>query len=573
MRLTNAIKHVTLLVFLLVLIGCSSSDTAISPSETENSDTTVSGETAPDESVPDLSVLGNHYQIVIDQDLGTCELVDRNAEFNVTSSFDIRLLSYQIDPVKNLLYVKIELENIVYGIFWGVRLVFSETGGLWLTNTDGYDFYKIAPPEPPSKRMPFIAYNRDTYHRKFAGGTRDTRELVFYLPPDMEIINFWLDAVQPWEREKPVVEEQFCHKTMAISAWAITAFCYDFQSHNNPSPWGGLNDIEVWADLSSVGGPSKAEMFDDGGHFDFAEGDYIYGIDFVPDPIVDFAIIPIYCKDSDENISENQVAFIRHYTLRDFPIDTIERGIWSELMGPHYEIIRDDVRWEEFWIEHKDAPIPPPYVDFSKDIVLVAIAGRGSGSEEIDIKRAFINTKNKLELQVSIWNGSKGCLIPTILTNSYHIAKIDKNSFYPDPKIREKLFYCDGQIPFNIVESGDFSEIHERREVRIENWDDWETLWNEHSGGSTPPPYIDFDADTVVAVFLGDRELDDTYVDFDRIMEYQMPSREIYWSEHYPGYGCELAPLDCQPYSIIVFSKAEYFSYEFFHRLVPDDCV
>jgi hypothetical protein len=443
--------------------------------------------------------------------------------------------------------------------------------GLWLTNTDGYDWYKIAPPEPPSKRMPFMAYNRDTYHRKFPGGNRDTRELVFYLPPDIKTIDFWLDAVQPWEREEPVVEEQFCHKTLAISAWAVTASCYDFQTHYRNS-W-GLNDIEVWADLSGVGGASKAEMFDDGMHWDYEEGDYIYGIDFVPDPMVDFAVIPIYCRDSDDNISENEVAFIRHYTLRDFPIDTIEQGFWSELMGPHYEIIRDDIRWEEFWIEHKDAPIPPPYVDFTRDMVLVAIAGMGGGGESIEIDRAFINTKNKLELQASIWNGSKGCILPTLLTNSYHIATIQKDFHYPDPKIREKLFYCDEQIPFSIVVSGDFSEINEFREVLVEDLPTWVALWNEHTGGTTAPPFIDFELDTVAAVFLGDRELDDTYVDFDRIMEYQAPSREIYWSEHYPGYGCELAPLDCQPYSIIVFSKAEHFSYEFFHRLVPDDCV
>ena len=558
MKFTNTYRLIPMLLLLFAMAGCGSSNTAVAPSEKVDSDSVV---------------LDSHYQLILDQDAGTCELVNRNAEFDITENFAVRLQGYEWDPVKRLLYARVELENLVRTIYYGVRLVFDNTGGRWIVNSDGYDDYKIAPDGPPTKLMPYITYKRDTYHREFPGPQSALREICIYCPPGAGTIDFWVDGVQQWEREEPIVEEQFCHKTLAISAWAVTAFCYDFQSHFDRSPYDGINDIEVWADLSGIGGPSKADMFDDGMHWDYEEGDYIYGIDFVPDPMVDFAMIPIYCEDSDGYVSQNKVAFIRHYTLRDFQIDTIEQGFWSELMGPHYEIIRDDVRWEEFWIEHKDAPIPPPYVDFSRYMVLVAIVGMGGGGESIEIKNAFINTKNKLEIQASTWNGTKGCILPSLLTNSYHIATIQKDSHYPDPKLRERLFYCDEQIPFNIVVSGDFSEIHEFRQVLVEDWQTWVALWNEHTGGATEPPFIDFEIDTVAAVFLGDRELDDTYVDFDRIMEYQAPSREIYWSEHYPGYGCELAPLDCQPYSIIVFSKAEHFSYEFFSRRVPDDCV
>jgi hypothetical protein len=80
-----------MLILLFALTGCGSSDTAITPSENVDSDATV---------------LDNHYQLVIDLEAGTCELVNRNAEFNVTSCFDVRLVGFQIDPVKHLLYAK-----------------------------------------------------------------------------------------------------------------------------------------------------------------------------------------------------------------------------------------------------------------------------------------------------------------------------------------------------------------------------------------------------------------------------------------------------------------------------------
>ena len=142
----------------------------------------------------------------------------------------------------------------------------------------------------------------------------------------------------------------------------------------------------------------------------------------------------------------------------------------------------------------------------------------------------------------------------------------------PDPKLRPRLFYCDEQFPFTIVESGLSSNIHDERSLLIQTWDDWKALWEEHTGGSSEPPLIDFDLNTVAAAFLGDREIADTYVKFDYLMIYESPIREIYYSEHYPGDGCNPHPLDSQPYEIIVFPRDDNVEYSFFKRMFPDDC-
>jgi len=555
MKTSIIIRTTTMISILLLLIGCSSATKTLMPSSDESSDSLLFDK--------------DHYQITLDRETGDVELIHRTAQDDVTPYFTIKLISYQWDPKLLLLYATVEIENIVDTPFWGANLVFDSTGGRWLVNSDGYGYWGPMH-APPIKRMPFISFNRDYYHRIITG--KDRRELIFHCPPPVTTIDFWLDAVRPWERDEPMVEEQFCHKTAAISVWAVTASCYDYQTHHMSTWRGDINELKVWANLTAVGGPSEALMFDDGMHFDYAEGDGIYGIDFVPDPMVNFGMITIYAEDSHGNLGENDVAFIRNFTLRDYSFETIEKGFWSELTGPYYDIIRDQARWEQFWHQHKGTAEDPPYVDFSEDMVLVAIAGLAGGGQWIEIKRIFENTKHKLEIQGSTWNGSKGCILPYLATNAYHIVKMKKNSMLPDPKLRPRLFYCDEQLPYTVVENGLYSNIHDERALLVTNWNDWKNLWNEHSGGSSEPPYIDFDQFTVAAAFLGDRELQDTYVKFDRVMIYESPMREIYFSEHYPGAGCVTHPLDCQPYEIIVFSRDDSVTYSWFNREFPDDC-
>ena len=544
------------LIIILLLIGCSSQNNSVTPTVEKNSV----------KSPP----LQDGYELTLDQTTGKVELIERESTRNVTHSFAVRLLKYKWDSAQHLLYATIELENLVDMCYWGVRLVFDNTGGRWIINSDGYDFYELGPGDPPTMLMPFIAYKRDNYHRSFTSLEKDSREIIAYCPSNVNSVHFWIDAVNTWERDEPIVEEQFCHKGKAFSDYAVTAFCYDFQSHHIRSPR-GINDLKVWADLTSIGGSYETPMYDDGMHYDGAAKDHVYGVTFVPSG--DFGMISIFCEDSDGNVSENKVAFIRSHTLKDYEIKPIERGLWSELLGPHYEIIRDQSRWETFWALHKGSPETPPTVDFSSNIVLVAIYGYAGGGQWIEINHVFQNTKHNLEIEASTWSGTKGCILPTLLTNAYDIASIAKNNLLPEPKLRSKLFYCDEQLPFIIVESGKFSKIHDSREVLVKDWNSWVQLWNEHTGGGSNPPAIDFDQNTVAAVFLGDRTLDDTYVNLDRVMIYQSPIREIYYSEHYPGYGCELAPLDSQPYVIIVFPKDDTVEYKFLKRMYPDDCV
>lgn len=544
-------------IMILFLLGCSTFENPV---------------TSPADDLGNLKPLPstNQFQLVLNRDTGEVEMVQRTPNYDGTSYFLIYLTKYEWDPSKNLLYATVRLENIVDMVFYGTRFVFDNTGGRWLVNSDGYDYYKVTDPTPHKERMPFISYERDSYHRAMPGA--DTREFILYCPPGVTGVDFWIDVVHPWEREEPIVEEQFCRKTLAISAWAISAFCYDFQSHYDRSPRGGLNDLLVWADLTNVGGSDHVQMYDDGMHWDREEGDYIYGVSFIPNPTTDFGMITIYCEDSSGNVAENDVAFIRYYTLQEYKLETIEKGIWSELMGPYYNIIRDETSWENFWVLHKGGPVPPPYVDFTKDQVLVAIAGFAGGGQFIEINNAFLNTKNKLELHGDIWNGSKGCILPTMITNAYHIVKMPIDYHAIAPVLRSRLFYCDEQLDFSVVSEGIFSKIHDHRELIIEDQHAWQALWEEHSGTSEPP-VIDFDNYTVAAMFIGDRQYEYTYVVVDRMMQYEAPSREIYYSEHFPGYGCELNPLDCQPFTIILFPKELYSSYQFFYRGVADDCI
>ncbi len=112
---------------------------------------------------------------------------------------------------------------------------------------------------------------------------------------------------------------------------------------------------------------------------------------------------------------------------------TISQGSVSGVMtGPGGEnlVIRDRASWEAFWEEHTSNMLclqppcrgmPPPMVDFDRDMVLVALHGSApTGGYGVSFAR-LVGGSHQLEARILNTNPGEECFVTQSTANPFHI--------------------------------------------------------------------------------------------------------------------------------------------------------
>lgn len=114
------------------------------------------------------------------------------------------------------------------------------------------------------------------------------------------------------------------------------------------------------------------------------------------------------------------------------------------------------------------------------------------------------------------------------------------------------------KLPIEIVMDGTFSAIDDKREVLINNNEQFQSLMIEiYKNLDQMPriPVVDFTKNSVVAVFIGPRSNGGYMVTIDSILDGSSISVNV--TESTPGKDCVVTEATTKPFSIVKFPKTD----------------
>ena len=109
---------------------------------------------------------------------------------------------------------------------------------------------------------------------------------------------------------------------------------------------------------------------------------------------------------------------------------TVARGALSAIQKYSHEVIRDAAGWEQWWRRHSGnalKPVPPPKVDFSREMVIAVTLGRKTtGGYRIEV--AGVREQDGA-LRVSIKRRSPppGSMNLQMLTAPFHVVALPRS--------------------------------------------------------------------------------------------------------------------------------------------------
>lgn len=114
------------------------------------------------------------------------------------------------------------------------------------------------------------------------------------------------------------------------------------------------------------------------------------------------------------------------------------------------------------------------------------------------------------------------------------------------------------KLPMEIVINGTYSSVEDKREMLINNNDDYQKLMNEvYKNLDQMPriPVVDFTKYSLIAVFIGQRPNGGYMVSIDSILDVS----KIYVNvkEQTPGKNCNVTDAITRPYTIVKIPKTD----------------
>lgn len=109
---------------------------------------------------------------------------------------------------------------------------------------------------------------------------------------------------------------------------------------------------------------------------------------------------------------------------------------------------------------------------------------------------------------------------------------------------------------------GQHSQISERRMVVVTDKASWEKIWSEHAAG-TPVPSVNFNKESVVAVFLGQTQ--NAGVKIEIVVQNDMIDSNrlnVFYKEVSAASKSFTAQVICQPFAMVKVRKASVVSIE-----------
>ncbi|KXK50798.1 MAG: hypothetical protein UZ05_CHB002001562 [Chlorobi bacterium OLB5] len=115
------------------------------------------------------------------------------------------------------------------------------------------------------------------------------------------------------------------------------------------------------------------------------------------------------------------------------------------------------------------------------------------------------------------------------------------------------------KLAMEIVIDGTYSGVDEKREMLINNNDDYQKIMNEvYKNLDQMPriPVVDFTKNSLVAVFIGERRNGGFLVNIDSILE-GSKSITVNVTETTPGVNCMVTDVITKPYTIVKIPKTD----------------
>ena len=118
---------------------------------------------------------------------------------------------------------------------------------------------------------------------------------------------------------------------------------------------------------------------------------------------------------------------------RTMEFQTIDKGYHSGYANNAYYVINDAGEWADVWNQHTQLMLPekpPPEVDFSKSTIIAVFMGECStGGYEIEVQE-IIDTGPSVVVKVEKTYPGKRCIVIEVLSQPYHMVKVDKIDKY-----------------------------------------------------------------------------------------------------------------------------------------------
>lgn len=114
------------------------------------------------------------------------------------------------------------------------------------------------------------------------------------------------------------------------------------------------------------------------------------------------------------------------------------------------------------------------------------------------------------------------------------------------------------KLPMEIILDGTYSAIEEKREVLLNNNDDYQKLMTEvYKNLDQMPriPVVDFNKNSVVAVFIGNRSNGGFMVSIDSVSDGKNLTVNI--TETTPGSNCMVTDAITRPFSLVKIPKTD----------------
>ena len=428
------------------------------------------------------------------------EPVTRKNALDVTAWADIHIVGLQWDAVTRIWDIDVTIGNPSKYTAYGPWVVFRNTGEQKILDQDGFTWWDIGP-DGPTKRVPVLAFAKENRERAFYANSVEPLHLRIHWPEGVSSwapLYFIIDVSYPGPRQEPIVENLNFHPSPIPENVVLNAFVWDWQVPPPTAP-----GLEVYVDLTPIGGPWDEPLYDDGMHDDGDAGDGIWGCSFYampPEPVT----LTVNANDWESYHFENDIV-LGGTGPQCLPMEVIDEGI----MGPPQPtqmIVRDFRTWGLVWnTVHPDQPIP--VIDFAtSQVVVVGLGARPSTGYIVHIDCVMQEFSPGGPSTMVIYTEEQpgpDCIVLWIITSPYQMVVTPRTEGEGNFMGVVSMYNCPQPecVPQRDLDKSNHSAIHEPRWQIFRNFHDWDIFWhNEHQGEELP--MVDFSQEMVIVQYF-----------------------------------------------------------------------
>jgi hypothetical protein len=246
------------------------------------------------------------------------------------------------------------------------------------------------------------------------------------------------------------------------------------------------------------------------------------------------------------------------------PIRPVAEGDFSMIHEPFEKMIMNENDWVNFWMSHNPQEPPPP-VDWAvEQVIALGLGDRPTGGFWIRVDCVqFLDEPGAGRVVLVKYTEmipGPDCPVPDIITQPFNFVAIPRfDEARADYIHNEEVYDCiEPCLPIKPIQEGNWSLIHEPREMYIRDIHEWNMFWQEH-GENTPAPDVDWENEEVIVLMLGERRTDGYWISVDCVSFKSDPGAPphilVEYTEMIPGQNCPTNDVITYPYNFFAIPK------------------